>query len=164
MQSAAVMSAMQHPDTDGRMSWLRAVCRDACSPARGVFCFVGWNKAFAALADLARYGAWTVWLPEWLGRLVGWSEMACAVALLGVLVPGRERIARAAAAILAANQVVAGAMHLVHAESARCHKMRCLWHFCCGIVLAAANSRSGTRILPVTASSDSPWRPRAPAA
>lgn len=46
------------------------------------FGFVGWNKAFAPLAELARHGAWTVHLPEWLGRLVGWSELALAAALV----------------------------------------------------------------------------------
>jgi hypothetical protein len=120
------------------MSWLRAGAATLAVLLAAFFCFVGWNKAFATLADLTRYGAWTVWLPEWLGRLVGWSEMACAVALLGVLVPGRERIARAAAAILAANQVVAGAMHLVHAEFGALPQNAVLSALLLGIVLAAA--------------------------
>jgi hypothetical protein len=121
-----------------RVSWRRACTATVAVLLAAFFSFVGWNKAFAALADLARYGAWTVWLPEWLGRLVGWSEMACAVALLGVLVPGRERIARAAAAILAANQVVAATMHLVHAEFGALPQNAVLVALLLGIVLAAA--------------------------
>ena len=119
------------------MSCLRAGAATLAVLLAAFFSFVGWNKAFAALADLARYGAWTVWLPEWLGRLVGWSEMACAVALLTIFVPGRERIARAAAAILAANQVVAAAMHLVHAELGALPQNAVLVALLLGVVLAA---------------------------
>ena len=80
------------------------------------FGFVGWNKAFAPLAELARHGAWTVHLPEWLGRLVGWSELALAAALLAV--PVRPSIARIAALALAANQIAAGLVHLARWETA----------------------------------------------
>jgi len=120
-----------------RVSWLRAGAATLAVMLAAFFCFVGWNKAFAALADLARYGAWTVWLPEWLGRLVGWSEMACAVALLTIFVPGRERIARASAAILAANQVVAAAMHLAHGELGALPQNAVLVALLLGVVLAA---------------------------
>lgn len=80
------------------------------------FGFVGWNKAFAPLAELARHGAWTVHLPEWLGRLVGWSELALAAALLAV--PVRPSIARIAALALVANQIAAGLVHLARGETA----------------------------------------------
>lgn len=80
------------------------------------FGFVGWNKALAPLADLARHGAWTVHLPEWLGRLVGWSELALAAALLAV--PVRPSIARIAALALVANQIAAGLVHLARGETA----------------------------------------------
>jgi len=98
------------------VNWRRALLATLAILLAAFFTFVGWNKAFAPLADLARYGSWTVWLPESLGRLVGWSEMACAVTLLAMLVPRRERLARVAAAILVANQVVAAAMHIAHGE------------------------------------------------
>ena len=44
-------------------------------PLAAFFAFVGWSKATAPLADLARYHAWTVYIPEPVGRLVGWSEV-----------------------------------------------------------------------------------------
>lgn len=80
-------------------------------PLAAFFAFVGWNKAFASLADLAKYGAWTVHLPEPVGRGVGWSEMACAIALL---VPRARPIA---ALLLIANQLAAAAVHLAHGET-----------------------------------------------
>lgn len=82
------------------------------------FGFVGWNKAFAPLIDLARFGSWTVHLPEWLGRLVGWSEMALAAALMAALAPRWRHLARIAAWLLIANQIVAAAIHFAHGENA----------------------------------------------
>ena len=76
------------------------------------FGFVGWNKAFATLSDLASYGAWTVHLPEAAGRIVGWSELACAV---GLLIP---RTKFCVAAALIANQIAAAAVHLAYDETA----------------------------------------------
>src|ERR1044071_9408346 len=73
------------------------------------FGFVGFNKAFAPLADLARYGSWTIWIPETLGRAVGWSEIACALALLVGI--ARRPIGRAGAWILVLNQICAAAVH-----------------------------------------------------
>jgi hypothetical protein len=98
-----------------------AVCRALiavlCLLLAAFFAFVGWNKAFASLADLARFGAWTVFLPEWAGRLVGWSEMALAAGLLSIFVPSRRNIARWSALLLIANQVVAAMVHLNHGET-----------------------------------------------
>ena len=99
-----------------------AVCRALiavlCLLLAAFFAFVGWNKAFASLADLARFGAWTVFLPEWSGRLVGWSEMALAAGLLSTFVPSRRNIARWSALLLIANQAVAALVHLNHGETA----------------------------------------------
>lgn len=99
-------------------SLLTAVAMLASLLFAAFFGFVGWNKAFAPLADLANYHAWTVYLPEWLGRLVGWSEMALALALLAMFAPGRRRIARIAALVLVANQCAAAGVHLAHGEAA----------------------------------------------
>jgi DoxX-like family len=82
------------------------------------FAFVGWNKAFAPLAELARHGAWTMHLPEGLGRLIGWSEMALAAMLLAALAPRWRHLARIAAALLIANQLAAAAVHFAHGETA----------------------------------------------
>ena len=81
------------------------------------FGFVGYNKAFAPLTDLQRYGAWTIWLPETVGRLVGWSEMACAAGLLLALPAPTRAIARLAAIVLIVNQLAAAAVHAVHGET-----------------------------------------------
>ena len=98
-----------------------AVCRALiavlCISLAAFFGFVGWNKAFAPLEDLARYHAWTVYLPEWLGRLVGWSEMALALGLLCFIVPKLCRQARTAALLLIVNQLVAALVHLTHGEA-----------------------------------------------
>ena len=82
------------------------------------FAFVGYSKAFASLADLTRFGAWTIWLPETLGRLVGWSEMVCAAGLLCVFSVRHRHLARAAALLLIVNQLAAGTVHAVHRETA----------------------------------------------
>jgi hypothetical protein len=82
------------------------------------FGFVGWNKAFAPLAELARHGSWTVHLPEGLGRLVGWSEMALAAGLLAALAPRWRHLARIAAWLLIANQLAAAAVHYARGETA----------------------------------------------
>jgi hypothetical protein len=99
-----------------------AVCRALiavlCIALAAFFGFVGWNKAFAPLEDLARYHAWTVYLPEWLGRLVGWSEMVLAAGLLLILFPARRSLARIAALTLIANQLCAGAVHALYGETA----------------------------------------------
>lgn len=81
------------------------------------FAFVGWNKAFAPLADLARYHAWTIYLPETLGRIVGWSEMVLAAGLLGALTRQGWYVARLSALLLVLNQLVAAAVHAIHGEA-----------------------------------------------
>lgn len=96
----------------------RALIAALCLVLGLFFGFVGWNKAFAALPDLARYGSWTVHLPEWLGRLVGWSEMLLAAALLGVLFARTRRWTRPAALVLVVNQLCAGLVHLQSGETA----------------------------------------------
>lgn len=99
-----------------------AVCRALIAalslPLALFFAFVGWNKAFASLVDLARYGSWTVHLPETLGRAVGLSEMLCAMGLMaGLFIRGR-RLSQIAALVLLANQLIAALMHARHGETA----------------------------------------------
>lgn len=81
------------------------------------FGFVGFNKAFASIADLTRYGAWTIWLAETAGRAVGWSEMACAIGLLGGFSARTRPLARLSAIILIVNQLAAAATHAAHGET-----------------------------------------------
>ena len=82
------------------------------------FAFVGYSKAFASLTDLQRYGAWTIRLPEFAGRLVGWSEMAGAVFLVAtVTVPRLRPLAVPVALYFIANQLAAAAVHARHGEA-----------------------------------------------
>lgn len=85
-------------------------------PLAAFFIFVGWNKTFTALEDLRRYGAWTIWLPEWLGRVVGVSEILFAILLLGAISVRTRGVARAAAMLLVLNQVIAALFHALHEE------------------------------------------------
>jgi hypothetical protein len=95
----------------------RALIAALCAILALFFAFVGWNKAFASLADLARHGSWTIYLPDWLGRIVGWSEMLLAIGLIAGLPKGRGGVAFASALLLVANQLVAAFVHLAHGES-----------------------------------------------
>lgn len=96
----------------------RALIAALCVLLALFFAFVGWNKAFAPLEALAQHHSWTVFLPEWLGRVIGWSEMILAAGLLAALVPARRRFARLAALALIANQIAAAAIHALHGEAA----------------------------------------------
>lgn len=95
----------------------RALIAALCVILSLFFAFVGWNKAFASLADLARYGSWTVHLPEWLGRIVGWSEMVLALGLIAGLLPGKRRLALISALALVLNQIAAALVHLAQGET-----------------------------------------------
>ena len=95
----------------------RALIAVLCLPLALFFAFVGWNKEFASLDDLARYGAWTVHLPETLGRVVGWSEIFCAIGLLAGLAVRGRRIARGVALVLIGNQMIAALIHFQNGET-----------------------------------------------
>ena len=83
------------------------------------FGFVGYSKAFAPLSDLERYGAWTIHLPELVGRLVGWSEMIGAALLVAsVTVPRMRALAVPVAIYFISNQLAAAAVHARHGEAA----------------------------------------------
>jgi hypothetical protein len=75
------------------------------------FAFVGYHKAFAPLAELAQHRVWTLALPEWAGRAVGWSELLLAAVLLGFALPRLRLWAAGAALLLIINQCVAAAVH-----------------------------------------------------
>jgi hypothetical protein len=82
------------------------------------FAFFGYFKTFAPLDVLAQHHAWTTALPEWLGRLVGVTELASAATLLaGTALPRMRGAARLAAAYLVLNQGAAALVHLARSES-----------------------------------------------
>ena len=90
----------------------------AALPLAAFFGFVGYMKTFAPLATLAQHHAWTVALPEWLGRAVGMSELLCAAALLAALaLRGKLVWAERAAALLVINQIAAATVHLMRGEA-----------------------------------------------
>ena len=81
------------------------------------FAFVGWHKAFSPLEVLVQHGAYTAHLPEWLGRLAGYTELACAAALLAGTVPRWGAAARWGAIYVLGSQILAGTIHVVHGET-----------------------------------------------
>jgi hypothetical protein len=81
------------------------------------FAFVGYHKAFAPLAELAQHRVWTLALPEWLGRTIGWSELLLAAILLSIAVPRLRAWAGTAALLLVINQLAAAAVHWSRAET-----------------------------------------------
>lgn len=95
----------------------RALIAVLCLPLALFFAFVGWNKAFASIEDLTRYGAWTIHVPETLGRIIGASEMLCAAALLAGLFARSQHLAQIAALALVANQLIAAFIHARHGET-----------------------------------------------
>jgi DoxX-like family len=96
----------------------RIAAHAAVLPLAAFLGFVGWHKTFSPLADLAVYGSWTVHLWEPLGRLVGLSEMACALALVLPLVwSGADKARRWACLYFIANQIAAAGVHFAHGES-----------------------------------------------
>ena len=88
-------------------------------PLAAFFAFVGYYKAFAPLAELAKHSAFTVHLPDLLGRSIGWIEIACALALLAGIVWQRAGPAQIAAALFQiAEQGVSSLIHARHGEAA----------------------------------------------
>ena len=82
------------------------------------FAFVGWHKAFSPLSELRQHKVWTLSLPEWLGRAVGWSEMILALGLLMFLTAVPRAIGRVCGLALIANQCAAAAVHMWRGETA----------------------------------------------
>lgn len=94
---------------------LRAVLLAALTLLLGAFHgFVGWHKAFASHEELVQHDAWTMHLPIWLGKLVGWTEMIVTAALLVALVrPKLARIGVWACIIFIVMELAAAATHYV---------------------------------------------------
>lgn len=108
------------------------------------FGFVGWSKTTASLEELARHQAWTVYLPEWLGRIVGVSEVILALGLVAMLVPARRALAQWSALLLILNQVCAAAVHAWQGETAALPQNAVLIGLL-AVVAAAARSENQKR-------------------
>lgn len=83
------------------------------------FAFVGYWKALGPIEALAEHHAWVAHLPDWFARAVGWSEIACAAALLVPALPSTRTIAFWGAALLMINQLVALSVHSMRGEAAQ---------------------------------------------
>ena len=106
------------------------------------FAFVGYHKALAPLAELAQHRVWTLALPVWAGRIVGWSELVLAAGLLGLWLPGQRRVARVSALILIVNQIAAGIVHATRSETDALPQNAVLIVLLGLIVLAVGSKRS----------------------
>jgi hypothetical protein len=97
---------------------LRATSRIACLLLAAFFAFVGYWKALGPIDALTEHHAWVAGGPDWFARAVGWSELACAVALVVSSVAGLSRAVFWTALVLMANQLVALAVHIYRSEAA----------------------------------------------
>jgi uncharacterized membrane protein len=93
------------------------LCAAIALPLAAFFAFVGWYKTVSPLAELARHGAYTVHLPEWLGRCAGVTEMLCALALVVGIVPRWRVAAKWGAVYVFISQIIAGTIHVIHGET-----------------------------------------------
>jgi uncharacterized membrane protein YphA (DoxX/SURF4 family) len=87
-------------------------------PMAAFFAFVGYHKVFASMADLARYGAYTAHLPEWIGRIAGLGEIASAAAMLAGINPNWRRALPMACGFVILSQIVSSIIHVQHDEFA----------------------------------------------
>lgn len=99
---------------------LRLVLIAALTLFLGAFhAFVGWHKAFAPREELLKHTAWTVHLPEWLGKLVGWVELGLVAALLVALLrPRYSRIGQLACYAIIALELISTATHQITQDGA----------------------------------------------
>lgn len=110
-------------------------------PLAAFFAFVGYFKAFAPLATLAEHHAWTVALPEWIGRIVGATELAAAATLAVGMV--RPAAIRWAAGYLILNQACAAAVHLAHREAAALPQNAAIAGLCVAAILLIPSNKRG---------------------
>lgn len=97
--------------------WLHILRAASALPLAAFFAFVGWHKVFSSMAELAKHGAYTVHLPEWLGRIAGVTEMLCALALVAGIVPRWRAAAKWGAIYVFVSQIVAGSIHITFGET-----------------------------------------------
>jgi len=82
------------------------------------FAFVGYWKALGPIEALAEHHAWVAGFPNWFARIVGWSELACAVGLMTPVSGKLRPVIIWAASALFINQVVAMAVHVGRGDAA----------------------------------------------
>ena len=97
---------------------LRVLCRIACLLLAAFFAFVGYWKAFGPIEALTEHHAWVAGWPDWIARGVGWSELACAAALVVSSLVDLRQLALWTALALIANQLAALTVHASRSEVA----------------------------------------------
>ncbi len=97
--------------------WRNIIYTATALPLAAFMAFVGWHKSFSSMADLARYGAYTAHLPEWIGRIAGLCEMLSALALIVGLVPKYRLAVPAAGVFIILSQIVSSIIHVQFAET-----------------------------------------------
>jgi len=100
------------------MKTLRVLSRIACLLLAAFFAFVGYWKALGPIDALADHHAWVAGWPDWFARSVGWSELACAAALVVASITGFGGLAFWTALALIVNQLAALAVHVSRSEAA----------------------------------------------
>lgn len=81
--------------------------------------FVGWHKTFSSREELIKHTAWTVHLPEWLGKLVGVIEMGLVAAMLVALLrPRFSRVGQLACYGFIVLELVSTATHQITQDGA----------------------------------------------
>lgn len=81
--------------------------------------FVGANKALAPREVLVEHTAWTIHLPDAVGRAVGWLELGLTASLLiALLRPASARLGMWACLALVALEGISSFVHYRHGELA----------------------------------------------
>ncbi|MFN3456833.1 MAG: DoxX family protein [Novosphingobium sp.] len=81
--------------------------------------FVGWHKTFSSREELIKHTAWTVHLPDWLGKLVGVIEMGLVAAMLVALLrPRFSRVGQLACYGFIVLELVSTATHQITQDGA----------------------------------------------
>lgn len=81
--------------------------------------FVGCHKTFSSREELIKHTAWTVHLPDWLGKIIGLIEMGLTVALLAALLrPHLSRTGQLACYAFIALELISTATHQITQDGA----------------------------------------------
>ena len=119
--------------------WRRLAVALPGLPLAAFFAFVGYYKAFAPVSELLLHHAWTAHVPWWIGRPMGWIELAGAAALVAGLTPRNWPATRIAAAVLAASQIVSAWVH-VHNDEANALGQNLFLFLTLGLIAFAARA------------------------
>lgn len=136
------MQELSQPGALGTPLWRRILVIAPGLPLAAFFAFVGWYKAFAPQAELLLHHAWTAHVPWWIGRPMGWTELAAAAALAAGVTTRAWPATRIAATWLALSQVVSAWVHVHNGEGGALGQNLFLFASLGVIAWASSNARS----------------------